>query len=75
MNIAEFPFRIDGKSPKSLSEASIAFSNNVFFTTSNLIPALKQAILDKKIPMPTKEKATIRKQIETITAVATKFLR
>jgi hypothetical protein len=33
----------------SHSEASIAFSSKVFFTTSNLIPALKQALLKLEV--------------------------
>jgi hypothetical protein len=45
IKIDEFPLRTEGQSPYSLSEASIAFSNRVFLTTSNLIPALKQALL------------------------------
>ena len=39
-----FPFNTSGNSPKSFSEASIALASNVFFTTDNLILALKQAL-------------------------------
>ena len=48
-NTEVFPFRVDGKSPKSLADFSIAFSNNVFLTTDNSISALKQALLKLEV--------------------------
>ena len=41
--MAVLPLSTPVRSPKSLSEASMAFANNVFLTTVSSIPALKQA--------------------------------
>ncbi len=47
--MAVFPTKTVDKSSKSLSEASMALANSVFFTTSNLMFALKQARLKLEV--------------------------